>query len=200
MGREHRIGIEAAVPGGREQECDQVEPGCTELRPVQSQIHISPTTGVSRLLGAGRAPIRDEYPCGRGLVAARAPGHENTIRSCCASSGRVRRQLPAPLGRLAGRGRLVGRRPAVRPAVAGREGGPVRGRRPPSGRRCGRRYRRQRPHGAVGEPGRPELDAGGGARPGRPGQRRGPRRQPGPAVLAVQTPAGPQLRLRRRAR
>jgi hypothetical protein len=33
MGREHRIGIQA-VPGDREQEGDQVEPGCAEQRPV----------------------------------------------------------------------------------------------------------------------------------------------------------------------
>ena len=101
-------------------------------------------------------------------------------RVCRGWGGRVRRRLPAPLGRLAGRGPLVGRRPAVRPAAAGRDEA-VRGRRPPARRRCGRRHRRRRPHGAVGEPGRPELDAGGGARPGRPSQRRGPRRQPGPA-------------------
>ena len=33
MGREHRIGIQS-IPSGREQEGDQVEPGCAEQRPV----------------------------------------------------------------------------------------------------------------------------------------------------------------------
>jgi hypothetical protein len=53
MGREHRIGIEA-VPDGREQERDQVEPGCTEQRPVQSQIHTRPPRPM-RMLSSRRS-------------------------------------------------------------------------------------------------------------------------------------------------
>jgi hypothetical protein len=52
-GREHRIGIEA-VPGGREQERDQVEPGCTEQRQVQSQIHTRPPRPM-RMLSSRRS-------------------------------------------------------------------------------------------------------------------------------------------------
>ena len=52
--------------------------------------------------GAGRAPIRDEYPCGSGLVAVRGAAHENAIRKALAYniSGAVSRCPFSPQHRM----------------------------------------------------------------------------------------------------
>ena len=118
-----------------------------------------------------------------GWPATATSGCSPTSRSATGSS-RSARWGPATASGCAPRCPRTGR--SGRPAASC----PARRCRPPPGRP---RTSRRLPGGgavagaaaggvrAVGEPGRPDVDAGGGARPGRPGQRRGARGRPGPA-------------------
>jgi hypothetical protein len=88
----------ALVPGDRRRRLRR----CRLVRP-----------GGGPAVAAGR-PVRDQ-PCRRRRPAAsRRRAARRRVRG--GRGGWVRRRLPAPLGRLAGRGPLVGWRPAARPA------------------------------------------------------------------------------------